>query len=363
MTAFQSYTPDIDPREPDEDEQAAAITETMLKIAGRTFADSGHAIRSVHAKSHGLLKATCEVLADLPAPYAQGLFAQRGLHEAVIRFSTVPGDILPDKISTPRGMALKILGVEGARLEGSEADSTQDFIGVNGTTFSTASPKAFHANLKLVAATTDKMEDTKEVISAVMRGVEKVAETFGGHVGLARALGGEPPHHILGETFYTQLPIRYGDNIAKLQFAPATPALKALTGQKIDISAGDDVLRQAVIDFFAVHAAIWELRVQLCTNLDDMPIADPTKEWDETQSPFVRVALLKAPRQIAWSAERSIAVDDGMGFSPWHGIAAHRPLGTFMRLRKMAYSQSQRFRSERNPHPVTEPTSLQDFPA
>jgi hypothetical protein len=42
------------------------------------------------------------------------------------------------------------------------------------------------------------------------------------------------------------------------------------------------------------------------------------------------------------------AVDDGMSFSPWHGIAAHRPLGSIMRVRKMAYEMGRRFRAEKS---------------
>src|SRR5258708_6928935 len=41
-----------------------------------------------------------------------------------MRFSTIPGDILDDSVSTPRGLAIKVIGVEGERLEGSEARST-----------------------------------------------------------------------------------------------------------------------------------------------------------------------------------------------------------------------------------------------
>ena len=60
-------------------------------------------------------------------------------------------------------------------------------------------------------------------------------------------------------------------------------------------------------------------------------------------------------RWIAWSAQRSLEIDEGMGFSPWHGIQAHRPLGALMRMRKLAYARSQQFRSERNRVPVREP--------
>jgi hypothetical protein len=68
-----------------------------------------------------------EVDAGLPAELAQGLFAKPRRYPVVIRISTIPGDILDDSVSTPRGMAVKVIGVEGERLEGSENDVTQDF--------------------------------------------------------------------------------------------------------------------------------------------------------------------------------------------------------------------------------------------
>ena len=50
-----------------------------------------------------------------------------------------------------------------------------------------------------------------------------------------------------------------------------------------------------------------------------------------------------------------------MSFSPWHGIVAHRPIGSIMRVRKMAYEMSAHFRAERNGKEMLEPTNLDDL--
>lgn len=356
------YAPALDPIGAGEAKIAAEIAEAMLSVARTTFANSGHAIRSVHAKSHGLLKAELEVPTGLPPQLAQGVFARPGRYPAVVRFSTIPGDLLPDSVSTPRGVAIKLLGVEGNRLEGSENATTQDFILVNAPTFPTKSTKAFLSNLKLIAATTDKMEAAKIALSATARAVDTVAKAFGGSASPLRALGGEPPNNILGETFWSQLPLRFGDHIAKLQLVPFSPNLLALTGQPLDLGDGPNVIRQAMLDFFQTNTATWELRAQLATDLDDTSIADPTVEWKEDITPFATVARITARAQLSWSKPRSTAIDDGMGFSPWHGIEAHRPLGQMMRIRKLAYAASQKFRTERNPTPVREPQSLDEIP-
>jgi hypothetical protein len=93
-----------------------------------------------------------------------------------------------------------------------------------------------------------------------------------------------------------------------------------------------------------------------------MPIEDPTVEWPEDNSPYVPVARLEIPQQKAWSEARSKSVDDGMSFSPWHGLASHRPLGAIMRGRRAAYEQSAKFRGFRNSQPIVEPRNLDVFP-
>ena len=229
----------------------------------------------MHAKSHGILEGKFEVLGGLPGPLAQGLFAKPSTYPVVMSFSTIPGDLLDDSISTPRGVAIKIIGVEGERLEGSEPDSNQDFVMVNGPTFNAPNAKAFHKSLKLLAPTTDRVPEVKKGVSAVMRTVERILEVFGGQSALAKALGGEPPTHILGETFFSQLSLRYGDFIAKVQLAPVSPDLTGLTGKTVDV-ARPDVLRELVVDHFRMNTSVWEFRVQLCVDLETMPIDDPT---------------------------------------------------------------------------------------
>jgi hypothetical protein len=349
------YTPSVETPEPDEAETTRSLVETLRGISETTYKDSGHALRSVHAKSHGLLHAELEVIDGLPDPLAQGLFAKPDRYAVLMRFSTIPGDVLDDSVSVPRGLGVKIVGVQGDRLPGSEGDATQDFLLVNGPAFAAPTAKKFLGNLKLLAKTTDKAERLKKVLSAALRGLETAIEAFGGESGTVKALGGHPETHILGETFYSQAAIRYGDYIAKVAVAPVSPELTALTDAPLDVNGKPDGLRDAVREFFRRNTAQWELRVQLCTNLEAMPIEDASKPWPEDQSPYVAVARITAQPQDAWSAENIKAVDEGMSFSPWHGLAAHRPLGSVMRVRQAAYKMSADFRGQRNGCPMHEP--------
>ena len=54
--------------------------------------------------------------------------------------------------------------------------------------------------------------------------------------------------------------------------------------------------------------------------------------------------------------------DDTLSFSVWHGLAAHRPLGSVNRLRKAAYEMSAAFRSSFNGCPIHEPREKISLP-
>ncbi|MES2529833.1 MAG: catalase family protein [Pseudomonadota bacterium] len=358
-----SYEPAFEQFEQDEAETGRQLREAMRKISETVHRDEGHAYRSVHAKSHGLLYARLTVLPGLPLVFAQGAFSQPGEYPVAMRFSTLPGDLLDDSVSTPRGLAIKVVGIQGERLEGSEGHTTQDFLMVNGPAFSAPTAKKFLRTLKLLAATTDKAPGLKKVLAATLRGLETLVEKAGVESATLKSLGGHPETNVLGETFYTQVPMLYGPYMAKLSIAPVSPELTALTDAPVQIdSEHPDGLREAVVSHFANRGGSWELRVQLCTDMEKMPIEDASVVWPEDESPYVAVARIDALPQVAWSAARSIAVDDGMSFSPWHGLAAHRPIGSVMRVRKAAYEMAARFRSEHNPTPATEPHDLDGLP-
>ena len=148
--------------------------------------------------------------------------------------------------------------------------------------------------------------------------------------------------------------------MAKLSLAPVSPALTALKDRPL--AAGKDsranALRDAISDSFSPAGgglAQWELRVQLCTDIDRMPIDEASVEWPQDLSPFTIVARLTARPQVAWDEVRSPALVDALSFSPWHALAAHRPLGSVMRARRQVYAASVAHRAGHNGCPMHEP--------
>ena len=189
------YSPSVEQPKPDEQETIAKLDEQFRDIQNTTAADYGHGVRAVHAKAHGIARGTLTVTEGLPPELAQGLFARGGRYEAIIRISTQPGDILDDSVNSPRGIALKLRGVEGERLPGSEGDTTQDFIGVNGPVFGAPDTKKFLGNLTMLAKTTDKMEGVKKMMSAVLQPIEAGLEAIGMPSPNLQQMGGAAPVH------------------------------------------------------------------------------------------------------------------------------------------------------------------------
>jgi hypothetical protein len=63
---------------------------------------------------------------DLPAHLAQGMFAKPGTYDVIMRYSSLTPKIVPDSAPAPRGIGMKIFGIEGQKLWG-EDKKTQDW--------------------------------------------------------------------------------------------------------------------------------------------------------------------------------------------------------------------------------------------
>ena len=96
-------------------------------------------------------------------------------------------------------------------------------------------------------------------------------------------------------------------------------------------------------------------------HIELMPIENAAVVWPEEISPYRPIARITVKPQVAWSEARSSAVDDGMSFSPWHGLAAHRPLGGIMPVRKAVYKAAKKFRAEKNGRVIEEPREMVSF--
>ncbi|CAO4132479.1 catalase family protein [Methylorubrum extorquens] len=357
------YHDGIETLSPDDYETIDRIIAAMTHESEITAKRYGHAVRASHAKISGVAVGTLEILPDLPPELAQGLFATPGTHSVIVRFAQGPGELLKDRVSTHRGMAIKVLGVEGDKLPGHEAP-TQDFVFATGPVFPNPDAKGFLGSMKQLEAGTSAPEAVKAAVSRSARALDGVVQSVTGESSPLLDFFGHVPHHPLAEPYYSQAALRYGDHVAKLGAFPASPAQAALADARLDTDREDgNVFRHAVLSYLAGSEAVFDIRVQLCLNLEAMPVEDASKRWDEAQSPYLSVARLVLPAQDAFSEARRNYADDVLSFRPAHSLAAHRPLGSLMRARLKTYQALSRFRHARNGVPEAEPASIDDVPA
>ena len=360
--AFVPYTDSVEIIRPKEAQTFDEIAETMRDIAGKIGDRQRHTTRAVHAKSHALVKAELTIKNSLPEPLRQGLAAQPGSYGAVMRFSTNPGDILSDHISSPRGLALKIVGLEGETVPSHAGEVTQDFVLVNAKAFETKDAKGFLKNLKLLDKHANDSEAFKQVVSTTARLAENVLEAVGGESATLKDFG-HPATNPLGETYATLVALRWGSYFGKAALVPVSPNLVELHKKHLPNASHWNALKEEFTRFFQENTAVWELRVQLCTDLATMPVEDGTVEWDETESPYVAVATVTAQPQDVYSDARRVWVDEELSFNPSHCLAAHRPLGNLMRARFKAYEMSAKFRHAAEGRKMVEPRSIEEMPA
>lgn len=344
---LMDYRPDLEEIAEDEAEIFEGIADAFRKMGEKVMAEEGRALRVSHAKSTGLLTGTLIVDADLPPALAQGLCAAPAEYEVLVRLAQGPGEMLHDRVSTHRGMAVKILGVEGARIPESREDGVQDWLLEAGKpSFINSNARTFLANLKAgVSHAPDMAEGVKAAVSGAARALNAPLEALG--IGSKTlAFFGHPPRHPLAESYFSQVPLRWGRHVAKIGVFPSGGLLEQVEGVEIDNAGDFDAFRAAVIDHFSAHGAVFDLRVQLATT--DMPIEDAATAWSEEDSPYASVARLVLPPQEAWTEAKSALFDEGLSFQPANSLAAHRPLGQVMRARLFVYDRLARFRQAAN---------------
>ncbi|MBZ4033804.1 catalase family protein [Flavobacterium sp. 17A] len=365
MIKYIPYSDSIEVIQPDEQEISQKIIDSMARVNRLMYEKYRHAIRDAHAKSHAVLKGELKVYDNLPEHLAQGLFAKARTYPVIVRLSTAQGSIVPDKMSAFRGMAIKVIGVEGEKLLPELSDAvTQDFLMVNYPVIPTGTIKEYLKMQEGLEKQADSGELFQEIAQKAAVGVQNVLAA----VGLADDTNqlSAPGPHILGDTYFSMAALRFGDYVAKINVKPLSDNVKELAGKKIDkdiIDADEHAfLTKIVADFFQSATAEYEIGAQLCTDLEIMPVEDGSVQWPEDQSPYQPVGKITFHPQQTFSPERRVYADDTLSFNPFHSLADHRPLGNIMRVRQLAYETSSRYRHHMNAKARIEPVSIDQLP-
>lgn len=357
---YLRYTPDVEVQQPNEEEDVTALRDIFAQIRQLAFDKHRHAMRDAHAKSHGILRGTLDIPDDLPTHLRQGLFARPGRHPVIVRFSTAPGDVVPDGIGAARGMAIKVLDVAGEKIL-SEAPGSQDFLLVNHPTISSGDVHTYRRDQQLLLKASKQPEGVQLALTSVLRAgaalLRRVGiDRTGGPAGQAK-----PHTHLLGETYHRQGALRYGDHVAKISAGPLSPSLTSLTGQHVPVLQ-PSALRDLTTAFFAAQRGVWEVRAQLATDLQTTPVEDASVAWPADVTAHHVVATLTIEPQDSYSPERRVFADDVLSFNPWHCLADHQPLGSIQRVRRPVYDDSSQDRHHLNAIDRHEPRHISELP-
>ena len=355
------YRPDIERPDPDEQATIDGIIRGMTQQTETVEKREHHAVRASHAKSTACVIGTLSVHADLPDALAQGLFARAGTHPVAVRFAQGPGETLGDRVSTHRGMAIKVFEVDGEMLPGHHAP-TQDFVLATGTTFPSGTAKGFLRDGTVIGKSAGLPEVAKSAVSSLARNLNRVLNAVGTESAMAGFFG-HPYGHPLADSYFSQAPMRWGDHVAKVAAVPIAAQQERLRDWTLDPHADEDGFRHAAVALFGDHDVVFDVKVQLWTDADTQPIEDASVEWPVEQSPYQTVATLRLPRQPADSAERVHYFDEVMTFRPAHALAAHRPLGSVMRARLQVYKALSDFRHRENGIAPVDTGDIRDIPA
>lgn len=142
---------------------------------------------------------------------------------------------------------------------------------------------------------------------------------------------------------------------------PSDETLALIGSPDVDTS-DDNVYQNVMRDFLGKHTALFEFRVQLCTNLKTMPIEDAATVWSEEHSPYRAVAQLILPKQNPITPARLAYFEERLAFNPIHSLEEHRALGSIMRARAHVYLRTQEFRQKADRAISVEPRTLSEVP-
>ncbi len=318
------------------EEAATRQIERMIEDSVRVDeAKYGSALRDAHAKAHACVQAKFRVLNNLPEKLRVGIFADPRAYPAWIRYSNASGKVQNDSEQDARGMAVKLMGIEGSE------SGTQDFLMINHPVF-------------FVRNAVDYLEFQKAVSNSgsfkfFFPGFNPL--NFRLHeFGIVNAIRNTEIANPLFSRYWSTTPYLFGENTSmKFSVRPCTGIMPSN-----DKTSSQDFLRENMQKQLTQGEACFDFLVQLRNHPAEMPIEDPTLEWKEKISPFSPVARITIPAQ-QFNSPQQQEFCENLSFTPWHALPEFRPLGGINRVRKTIYDTVSRVRHELNGEERREP--------
>ncbi len=322
---------------PNEDKTTQGLVDALTQSIVEKYKNTTM-LRDAHPKHHACISATFSV-PELSPELKVGLFSQPKTYPAWIRYSTATESVDHDKDKAMLGMAIKVIGVQGEKLLSDEkSGNTHDLL--------------------LLSNPVLPIRNAEDFLEIVKEKVLFFINPFDLHLHeLKIALSSRKNHPTpLGIRYWSTTPYLFGEGKAvKYSAKPCKVSTRGLPK-----SLTKNYLRDVMSEQLETEDACFDVMVQFQTDPNTMPIEDATIRWDETASPFQKVAQIVIPKQ-SFESEKQMAFCENLSMTPWHSSVEQRPLGSINRARKNVYREISKFRHEKNSAPRQEPRGTKRF--
>jgi hypothetical protein len=321
--------PKLNEEYPPADESTDIRKMTALVDALHHPQKDGRVLRAQHAKDTGCVKGLLIVEPNLSDEYRFGVFREPRTYPIIIRFSNASEFVESDAAGTPRGMAIKIPHVDGVRAIEGDGESSQDFLLVDSPAFIFSAVKDYTI---LFAIRRRLKFDPLALLVYFFRYPFQTLR-------IIKTISNKSKNSLI-QRYWSMSPFRLGTRAVKLSAKPqdANSNIASVRGDE----NATDFLFPRLAESLRANEASFDFMVQFQEDPVLMPIEDASVEWEESKSPFRKVATIRLPAQDLESQEmrdfRKSCED--LSFNPWHCLADHRPLGGLNRLRRAAYEVS-----------------------
>ncbi len=342
-----------------EEEQIENIVNLTVKRMQMQYTENARMLRGVHPKDHGCVTATFEVNSDLPSEYAIGIFQPGAKYDAFIRFSNADTEVGADSRSPQpgqvrhgsRGMAVKLLGVQGDSLLPLHGALTQDLVMINQPAFAFANVEDYELLSKVLLEHFGEPNPAQHFFAQRLTSGTPEQKLRAQRTGLivkritATEVNGDigaffpPPASPVDNPYFSAAAFGFGpDRVMKFRARPVAPSSDAPMVDE------PNYLRTALIERLKDEDVVFEFEIQVRSPNEVNIAADIENASTEWNDSYVTVAKITIPSQEFDSPEQKEKCER-LFFTPWHGIKEHVPLGGINRLRKEVYLESARHRN------------------
>ncbi|USP82840.1 heme-dependent catalase [Curvularia clavata] len=336
----------------DEEQKIKDVSAQFNRFQMMNFNEHMHCLRGTHLKTQGCVVGKFTVHDNLPPYLAQGMFAKPGTYNVIMRYSSLTPKILPDNLSAPRGIGMKIFGIEGEKLWG-EDKKTQDWTFNNYPILELRDPQTTY---DIADSLERNWNDLPTFANEQSKRVDADVATLGSQL---------PRQHMVAMPEYSQSAYRHGDYVAKYGVFPASNFQKELENDEIKDDDAINIISQALRKHHLNNTISYTFCAQMLQDLEEQPVDDIGIEWDPKKYPFEPLATIEFPPQDSWIPAFRTWWDDRITVNSWHGLKEHQPLGSTNRMRRVVYAESRKLRLRVNGFAdgdYVEPASIGEVP-